>query len=186
MISGISQKAVDMGGRLALGVTTLMITLLSTLSRTFLTATIMAIFQIETGIELELMENEDVRIRFNSDSMEDLIIRRPRAPRTEDTAEARKLLAASLAKCICSTLLFLLKWAGIESRGFRATAEVVTAKDAEGRLCVDSINLTFRVDTHNDEETEKKIKRVWNLFKKGCLMSRSLERGMKINYTIVT
>jgi len=49
---------------------------------------------------------------------------------------------------------------------------------------VDSINLKIHLDIPKDEDTMKKFRRVENLFKRGCLMSRSLERGIKVNYSI--
>lgn len=146
----------------------------------------MSVFKSEAEIELEWVKGEDLKIKFNSECMEDLVIERSRVPPEKMGAEARKLLGASLAECMCSTLFFLLKWAKVESKGFRATADAVAAKDEKGRLCVDSINLTIHLDIPKDEETLKKFERVKNLFKKGCLMDRSLERGIKVNYSIMT
>ncbi|MCD6465946.1 OsmC family protein [Candidatus Bathyarchaeota archaeon] len=146
----------------------------------------MPVFKSEAKVELELIGEEDLKIRFNSKTMDDLIIRRSRVSLEEMGAEARMLLAAALAECMCSTLLFLLKWANVEFEEFRAVAEAVTAKDEMGRLCVDSINLKIHLDIPKDEDTMKKFKRVENLFKRGCLMSRSLERGIKVNYSLTT
>ena len=116
--------------------------------------------------------------------MDDLIIKRAGIPQEEMGAEARKLLAASLAECMCSTLLFMLKWAGVKVENFKAVAEAITAKDEKGRNCVDNINLTIYLHIPKDENMIKKFKRAENLFKRGCLMSRSLERGIKVNYRI--
>jgi len=146
----------------------------------------MLVFKSEAKVELELLREGDLKIKFNGKTMEDLIIKRVGVPSEEMGAEARKLLAASLAECMCSTLLFLLKWANVEFKDFRAVAEAVTAKDEKGRLCVDSINLKIHIDIPKDEDSVKKFRRVENLFKRGCLMSRSLERGIKVNYSIIT
>jgi len=144
----------------------------------------MSIFKSDAKIELEMLEGGDLKIKFNSRTMDDLIIKRAGIPQEEMGAEARKLLAASLAECMCSTLLFMLKWAGVKVENFKAVAEVITAKDEKGRNCVNNINLTIYLHIPKDENMMKKFKRAENLFKRGCLMSRSLERGIKINYRI--
>ncbi len=146
----------------------------------------MATFKSEAKVELEMLEEGGLRIKFGSKTMNDLIIKRSGIPLEEMGAEARKLLAASLAECMCSTLLFLLKWAGVKIDDFKAIAEAITAKDEMGRNCVNNINLTIQLKIPEDKDTMKKFKRAESLFKRGCLMSRSLERGIKVNYKIET
>lgn len=143
-------------------------------------------FKSDVRIELERMENGDLKIKFGNETLEDLVIRRSGLPKEKVGAEARKLLAASLAECMCSTLIFLLDWAKIDFKGFQASVDALTEKDEKGGLCVDSLNVTINVEVPTDEETTKKFRRVKSLFKRGCLMSRSLERGIKVNYSIVT
>jgi len=137
-------------------------------------------------IELEQPKDGDLLIKFNSETMKDLIVRKTDIPREKMGGEARQLLAASLAECMCSTLTSLLEWARVKYRKLHATVTVSTEKDDEGRLCVDRIDVNMEVDIPKDEDSEKRFRRVENLFKRGCLMSRSLERGIRINYKIDT
>lgn len=147
----------------------------------------MSTFQSEAKIELEWLEGEDFKIRFNSEGLKlTLVVERSRVPPEKVGGEARMLLAAALAECMASTLFFLLKWAKVEVKRFGATANAVTGKDENGRLNVDRVDLTLNLDIPKDEETLKKFERVKTLFKRGCLMSRSLEKGIKVNYSIVT
>jgi organic hydroperoxide reductase OsmC/OhrA len=147
----------------------------------------MSKFQSEAKIELEWLEGEDFKIRFDSEGLKlTLVVERSRVPPEKVGGEARMLLAAALAECMASTLFFLLKWAKVEVKRFSATANAVTGKDEAGRLNVDSVDLTLNLDIPKDEETLKKFERVKTLFKRGCLMSRSLEKGIKVNYSIVT
>jgi len=138
----------------------------------------------EIKVELEQPENGDLLIRFNSETMDDIIVRKAGVPREKMGGEARMLLAASLAECMFSTFTFLLGWANVKHRGLRAEATVSTEKDERGQLCVGSVDVKIEVEAPEDEETMKRLRRVENLFKRGCLMSRSLERGIKVSYTI--
>ncbi|MBS7633314.1 OsmC family protein, partial [Candidatus Bathyarchaeota archaeon] len=99
-------------------------------------------------------------------------------------SEARQLLAASLVECMCSTLISLLNWARVDLKMFQAEAKVISGKDEEGRLCIDSINVNVNIGIPEDEETLRKLKRAEILFERGCLMSRSLKRGIKVNYSV--
>jgi len=141
-------------------------------------------FKSETKIELEETENGDLLIKFNSETMEDLIIKKAGISKEKMGGEARQLLAASLAECMCSTLISILKWARVKYEKLRAVVTVSTGKDENNRLCVDQIDVDFKIEIPEDEESMNRLSRAENLFKRGCLMSRSLERGIKVNYKI--
>jgi uncharacterized OsmC-like protein len=143
-------------------------------------------FKSKVIIGLERLENRDLRIKFDNITMEDLIIKKSGISKEKMGGEARQLLAASLVECMCSTLISLLDWARVDLKMFQADAEVISGKDEEGRLCVDSINMKLIIRIPEDEETLRKFKRAETLFERGCLMSRSLKRGIKVDYSINT
>jgi len=137
-------------------------------------------------IDIEWLGGEDFKIKFGSKSIDELIISRSRVPREEIGGEARELLAASIAECMSSTLLFYLKWAKIKLNGLRSTVEVITDKDEQGHYRVSMVNLNFNVEIPRDKETLKKLERVKKILSRGCFISRSLERGVKVNFSIST
>ena len=141
-------------------------------------------FKPETKIELERLENGDLLIKFNSETMSDLTVKKAGVPKEEMGGEARQLLAASLAECMCSTFISLLDWTRLKYKKLHAIVTAFTEKDENGRLCVDRIDVNINVEIPNDEESVKRFRRAQNLFKRGCLISRSLERGIKVNYEI--
>jgi len=141
-------------------------------------------FKSEIKIELEQPKAGDMLIKFNSETMDDLTVRKTGIPREKMGGEARQLLAASLAECMCSTLISLLEWARVRYEKLHATVTVSTEKDERGRLCVGQIDVNIGLEIPKDEESMKRFRRAEGLFKRGCLMSRSLERGIKVNYKI--
>jgi len=143
-------------------------------------------FKPETKIELERLENGDLLIKFNSETMRDITVKKTGVPKGKVGGEARQLLAASLAECMCSTFISLLDWTRLKYGKLRAVVTAFTEKDEKGRLCVSRIDVNINVEIPEDEESAKRFKRAENLFKRGCLMSRSLERGIKVNYEIHT
>lgn len=145
---------------------------------------ILVSFKTETKIELERLENGDLLIKFNSETIRDLIVKKRETLKEKMGGEARQLLAASLAECMCSTFISLLDWARVDYEGFQADVDVFTGEDDKGRLCVDSIEAKIDVKITEDEETKRKFKRAENLFKRGCFMSRSLKRGIDVRYSV--
>ena len=143
-------------------------------------------FKSEIKIELEQPKDGDMLIKFNSETMNDLIVKKAGVPKEKMGGEARQLLAASLAECMCSTFISILEWARVKYRKLNATVTVSTDKDERGRICVDEIDVKIKLEIPEDEESEKRLRRTENLFKRGCLMSRSLERGIKVKYKIET
>jgi len=141
-------------------------------------------FRSEVKIEVEQPRNGDMLIKFSSETMDNLIVKKAGVPKEKMGGEARELLAASLAECMCSTFVSLLEWARLEYGKLHATVTAFTDKDEVGRLCVDRIDVNIDVEVPDDEESRKRFRRVENLFKRGCLMSRSLERGIKVNYKL--
>jgi len=143
-------------------------------------------FKSEIKIELEQPKNGDLLIKFDSETMDSLIVKKAGVPKEKMGGEARQLLAASLAECMCSTFISLLEWARVKYGKLHAIVTVSTEKDEKGRLCVGQVNVNMEVEIPEDEESKKRFRRAENLFKRGCLMSRSLERGIKVNYKIDT
>ena len=141
-------------------------------------------FMSEVKVELEQLEDGDLLIKFNSETMDDLIVKKAGVPKEKMGGEARQLLAAGLAECMCSTFISLLEWARVKCGKLDATVTVSTEKDERGRLCVDRLDVNIEVEIPGDEDFMKRFRRAENLFKRGCLMSRSLERGIKISYKI--
>jgi organic hydroperoxide reductase OsmC/OhrA len=140
----------------------------------------------EIKIELEQPHGGDLHIKFNSETMGDLVVKKAGVPKEKMGGEARQLLAASLAECMLSTFASLLDWARVKYSKLRADVTVSTEKDEKGRLCVGQINVNIEVETPDDEESQKRLKRAEALFKRGCLMSRSIERGIKVSYAVNT
>ena len=135
-------------------------------------------------VKLKWFENEDLVISFNDDNMDDIVIRKPTSPSPKGGTEARKLLAASLAKCMSSTLFSLLKSNNVEFSNFTVNAETVTGEGDNGTLHVHSINLTISLNLPHDEVTRRKFKGIKKIFDRGCLLSRSLKNGVSINTNI--
>jgi len=141
-------------------------------------------FRSEVKVEIESLENKDLIIRFNSEVIDDLRIKRHGIPAEKMGGEARQLLAASLATCLCSAFLSILDHVGVEYRRLHGDVTVHTGEDGTGHLRVDEIKIDLKVEIPKDKDVAEGFRRAERIIRRGCLMSRSLERGIKVSYEI--
>ena len=141
-------------------------------------------FRSEVKVEIESLENKDLIIRFNSEVIDDLIIKRHGVSVEKMGGEARRLLAASLATCFCSAFLSILEHVGVKYRRLRGDVTVHTGEDGTGHLRVDEIKIDLKVEIPKGKDIAEGFRRAERIIRRGCLISRSLEKGIKVSYEI--
>jgi len=141
-------------------------------------------FRPEVKVKIESLENGDLIIRFNSKMINDLRIKRHSVSAEKAGGEARQLLAASLATCLCSAFLSILEHTGVEYKKLHAIATVHTGEDEMGHLCVNEIKIDLKVEIPKGGDVAEGFERAKQIIRRGCLISRSLEKGIKVNYGI--
>ena len=96
--------------------------------------------------------------------------------------EARALLAASVAECMGSWLLHFLRRHEENLAEFRIIARTSTSIVEEENV-VDKITLEVHVKIAGSESDYGKYEKIIRrIIAKGCLISRSLENGIKVEY----
>jgi len=141
----------------------------------------------EVKIMLECFENNDVLIRFNSEVMPDILIKKSKVSREKLGGEARALLAASVTECLISWLTFLLNKARIKVKSLQAITTVTTGLDESEQNVVKEINIKVDVKIDGEDDSYQRFERIKNLLlRQGCLISRSLEKGIKVSFKFFT
>ncbi|MEM2180368.1 MAG: OsmC family protein [Nitrososphaeria archaeon] len=133
-------------------------------------------------VKLECFANNDIKIHFGSRVLPDLLIAKSKVAQEKLGGEARALLAASVAECMVSWLTFLLNKSRIKFNSVKALTEVITGLNEREQNVVKEINLTVDVEVEDCNQRFEHIKNI--LTKQGCLLSRSLEKGIKVNFFI--
>ena len=142
----------------------------------------------EVVVEVEHVKGGDLLIKFNSETISDMIIRRAGVPREKIGGEARMLLAASIGECICSALTSALEIVKLEYDRINAAITVNVKEDESNMLYIKSIDVNMRLKAPKDEGSIEKFKRakalLGRMLRRGSLISRSMEKGIKINYEV--
>ena len=142
----------------------------------------------EVIVEVEQVKGGDLLIKFNSETMSDMIIRRAGVSKEKIGGEARMLLAASIGECICSALAYALEIVKLEYDRINAAITVNVKEDEANMLYIKNIDVNMRLKAPKDEESIEKFKRakalLGRMLRRGSLISRSMEKGIKVNYEV--
>lgn len=114
--------------------------------------------------------------------LESLTLDFTNVPAEERGGAAKKLLGASVMSCFCSALSAALLARGAVYSFIRGDVSVKTGLDEAGRSRVLGIALVVEVGIA--EEDEAILERCVKVMRKGCLVSASLEPGIRISHAI--
>ncbi len=134
------------------------------------------------GVKFELMGDSDFRIYFDHDALSDIDVKLSKLPKEKMYGVARSILAASAIYCMAGATYLMLKARGVEARSVTASSSVQMGKDKSGKVVVEGINLEVDVDI--PEENKDVLDHCVGLLDGGCLITRSLKRGIKVKHSI--
>ena len=136
-------------------------------------------------VELECFGNNDVVIHFGSGVLPDVVLAKSKFPQEKLGGEARALLAASVAECMTSWLTYLLNKARVKTSSLKASAEAVTGLDENEQNIIKEVNVKIDAKIEGGSGSYQRFERIRNLLlRQGCLISRSLEKGIKASFSI--
>lgn len=93
-----------------------------------------------------------------------------------------RLLAAAVANCLASSLLFCLRKARIEVAGMRAEAEAAMTRDERGRLRVSRIDVTLSPVVAAVDEG--RMGRCLDIFEDFCPVTAAVRKGVEVSVTV--
>jgi len=125
--------------------------------------------------------DEDLLFKFNHKALPPLIMQKSVLPYQERAGTSRELIAAVASECMVEWMIMSLKRAKIPIEEFNTVTEAKMGTDETGRAVVDSCETIVNVKVPDDKLEEAKII-LEHLLEVGCLMSRSVERGIKFRY----
>lgn len=137
---------------------------------------------MKVDVELEYLGDLDFKVKLAHGAVDDFVIAGSRVSPDQMGGISRKLLAASLTYCMTGWFFTLLKKTRVDFGALRSKAEVTMTKDESGRDFVDQIDLQIQVEV-SDEDLNA-FERCKAIVERGCLITRSLKKGVKVTHTI--
>ena len=135
------------------------------------------------GARVDVVGENDYRIIFDHDALQDMDIALSKLPEERRAGAARAFLAASATTCMAGAVNYMLRARDVKVNGISASSSVHMGKNEKGTVVVDSINIEVIVDV--PEEGTDVLEHCISLLENGCLVTRSLKRGIKVNHSII-
>ncbi|MCK4896829.1 MAG: OsmC family protein [Candidatus Heimdallarchaeota archaeon] len=136
--------------------------------------------------ELNMVKLDDYKfiVDFNEDSIADLLM-----DESEDVPggkgkgpTASMLLAASIGNCLSASLYFCLTKKKNKVNELKTKVIIFRERNKEGFWKISVANVIITPDIENAEDSS--VQQCIEIFRKYCVVSSSIEEGIKINVTI--
>jgi hypothetical protein len=133
-----------------------------------------------SGAEVTRLSNGDFLVKYYHKTLDDQIVHLSKInPSHEETyGIIQKVFSVSVAGCMTSQLYAILKSRGAEVENIKCASKIKMGKDDENPELIESIDLSFDTGDVDDDLLEKAIQ---ILNKTGCLISSSIEKGIKVS-----
>ena len=135
------------------------------------------------GARVEVVGDNDYRIIFDHDALKDIDIALSKLPEERKAGAERAFIVAPITTCMAGSINYMLRANEVKVNGISALSSVHMDKNEKDEVVVDGINIEVIVDV--PEEDTDALEHCISMFEKGCLATRSMKRGIKVNYSIV-
>ena len=133
-----------------------------------------------SGAEVTRLSNGDFLVKYDHKTLDDQVVHLSKVnPTYEETyGIIQKVFSVSVAGCMTSQLYAILNSRGAEVENIKCTTKIIMGKDDENPELIESIDLSFDAGDADKDLLKKAIK---ILDKTGCLISSSIEKGIKVS-----
>ncbi len=140
--------------------------------------------RIEYDLSMVKFDDYKFIVDFNKDSIPDLFMDESEdIPGEEGKGpSASMLLAASIGNCLSASLYFCLTKKKNTVNELKTKVIIFRERNKEGFWKISEANVIITPDIENAEDGS--VQRCIEIFRKYCVVSSSIEKGIKINVTI--
>ena len=134
-------------------------------------------------VEIELVQGYRFRVSFPDEDRTTLFMDEPSPLGGSKGPNASKVLAASIANCLCASLLFCLQKARIELDGIRAEAEPILSRNKYGYWRVTKVSVNI-FPSFKSDESRQRAKRCLEIFENYCVVTSAVRSGITVDVAV--
>jgi organic hydroperoxide reductase OsmC/OhrA len=134
----------------------------------------------EFKTRIELVENYKLKVSFNSDKIEGIIVDEPEPLGSGEYPNAGRLLAAAVGSCLCASLAFCLRKSRAGATSISAEVLTTLERNDRGRLRVASMT----VNLHPEVDDPSKLERCRSIFEDFCIVTESVRQGIEVKVDV--
>lgn len=133
-------------------------------------------------IHLEHLEDYEFKVKFDWDSIDDVLMDEPAPLGRRAGPNASRMLAAAVANCLSASLMFCVHKSEVPPRGMRTSAICKLVRNEKRRLRIGGMEV--RLSVAADTEQSARLKRCLNLFEDFCVVTASVKQGIPVTVTV--
>lgn len=134
------------------------------------------------SISIDQIEDYQFKIDFHKEQLAPLIVDEPPPLGKESGPTPTKLLASSVAGCLCASLLFCAQKSRVKVKHLHAEVKVETVRNDKRRLRIGRI--AVEITPELDEPDRNKAQRCMDLFEDYCTVTQSVRSGIDIDVSV--
>ena len=138
----------------------------------------------ESPIRITLEQDRDYafRIQFDETSLEPLLADEASPLGSDRGPTPSRLLLASIANCLCASLLFALRKYKNQPGTLRAEITATPSRNADGRLRIPKAFVTMQLPEGNEDYQH--LERILDQFENFCTVTQSVRHGIEVEVTV--
>jgi uncharacterized OsmC-like protein len=136
----------------------------------------------EYSIKISRLDGYRFEVDFGFDSAETLFVDEDPPQGRNEGPDPSRLLAASIAHCTLSSLLFCVQKSRGSLKGIEATAKIRFGRDINKRLRITGVDIIADVTVPKEEKA--KVERCLPMFQDFCTVTESVKRGIPVTTKI--
>lgn len=136
---------------------------------------------MDVTVRMEALDGYRFRVDFPGSGAE-LIMDEPEPLGEEAGPNASQALSAAMGNCLSASLLFCLRRMNVEPESLEAVVETHVGRNEEGRLRVQSSDVTLRVGL--DPEDRDRVGRCLDLFEDYCVVTGAVRQGIDVEVRV--
>ncbi len=137
----------------------------------------------EFTFEMEHLEGYEFKVKFDAESMPDIVMDEPPPLGRRNGPNASRMLAAAVANCLSASLMFCVTKADAPPRSMRTSVTGRIGRNEKGRLRVEGFNV--RITVSDEIKNAAKLKRCLILFEDFCVVTASVKQGIQVDVEVV-
>jgi uncharacterized OsmC-like protein len=134
------------------------------------------------SISIDQVDGYQFRVSFHREELGPLIVDEPPPLGSATGPTPTKLLASSIASCLCASFLFCANKSRINVRKIHADVKVHSVRNDRKRLRIGKVEV--EIDGEIDEADRAKAQRCVDLFEDYCTVSQSVRDGIDVRATV--
>jgi organic hydroperoxide reductase OsmC/OhrA len=134
-------------------------------------------------IRLEHLEGYELRVKFDWDDVDDLLLDEPPPLGRGAGPNAARILAAAVANCLSASLLYCITKGTAPPASLQSEVTCRIVRNEQQRLRVGSLDVRIKISEAMEEAA--RTPRCLDLFEDFCVVTGSIRQGIPVRVTVV-